>query len=422
MKSIALYYNKKRIGGSLLNSEDSDVDHQGQEMEHYSSQSSEGVSSSDKLKEGNEGDIKDTCNDENSLPQKCELHINLWKVEKGRMCLNPVIYIDFGIMFPIEYQTLCLFLPFEIDGDPMDLSEILRTNDKTLGAVFNADVQVNSKVNDNFCKISFIDDPNRKFYLYKLGETNFKKESFKNSPKGVFVKITINSRPEEFHGVDDLIYVRLRVKLKDPKDYIKSEHISNDLLQAAFSMTDLFDIRVNENRVLDSKVKETMKLQSFEIFKFDKVHLFYMVDTREIVNNGSSLKQDTRILEEDQWDKYRPKTSLHGTTFVAYHWKKRRKYNDDDKKFTERPIDSFSVFFNTVYPRIQGFRLFAYFLFAVLIGWLGSMLSFRVSDIKFENYYNLAKPTIVLFAILVVVYFVLRTNIGLKCLKIFRKR
>lgn len=69
-----------------------------------------------------------------------------------------------------------------------------------------------------------------------------------------------------------------------------TEHVSNDLLQAAFSQTDLFDLRFNEKREIDGKILEKMKSDGFKPLNFDKVHVFYIADTREDVENESSLK------------------------------------------------------------------------------------------------------------------------------------
>lgn len=425
MKSIALYYNFKRVGGNLLNrSESTEKGDNSTATAKASPNIEETAGPQTRGSEtGGAGDEKTS--KEKFAPTDTELHINVWKVEKGKMLLSPAIYMDFGIMFPCNYQTLCLFLPFEIDGDPIDLSDILRTNDQTLGAVFNSDVQVTSRVNDNYCTVSFIGDDKRKFYLYKLGETNFTTETFKKAPKGVLIKITIDSTPTDEQQECKQKYVRFRVKLKDKEQYIKSEHISNDLLQAAFSMTDLFDVRVNENRVLDSKVKETMKLNGFEICKFDKIHMFYMVDTRETVHNGSSLKQDTRILEEDQWDKYTPETDLHHTTFVAYHWKKRRKENDnkqDEGKFEDAPISNFSVFFSSVYPRLYFKRFLAYAGMIILMGWVGSMLTFHFGDVECTKLTSFVRPGVIALIIVYIALFMIFTMLGFEWFKIYRKR
>ncbi len=426
MKSIALYYSKNRISGSLFSADSHIVP--------ATTIQSAVVVEVEQSRMKIAAATRQTVNNTMPVPYKeggekaatdTELHLNVWKVETGNFFLNPAVYIDFGIMFPKSYKTLCLFLPFDIDGSPQDLSDILRANDQTLGAVFNADIQVTSRVNDNYCTVSFINE-DRSFYLYKLGETNFTTDSFTDTPKGTFIKITINSEPED--ETCGQIYVRFRVRLKDKSQYVKSEHITNDLLQAAFSMTDLYDVRVNETRVLDSKVKETMKLAQLEMCKFDKVHMFYMVDTRETVHNGSSLKQDTRILESEQWDKYQPKTSLHNTTFVAYHWKKRRKTDkDDDKKFDEKPISSFSVFFSSIYPRLYWGRMLAYVAVAILLSWVGSMLSFKFCDIVMSVddagfWKSWLKPAISIILLIFVFAYLIVTKIGMTKSKIYRKR
>ena len=47
-------------------------------------------------------------------PQLVDLHINIWKVERGKFYLKPEIYIDFGIMSSFKVQKLCLYLPFGV--------------------------------------------------------------------------------------------------------------------------------------------------------------------------------------------------------------------------------------------------------------------------------------------------------------------
>lgn len=426
MRSIALYYSKNRISGSLFSAKSHVVPattiHSSVVVEVEQSRMK--ISAATRQTANNALPIPYKANAEKAATDT-ELHLNVWKVETGGLFLSPAVYIDFGIMFPQSYKTLCLFLPFDIEGSPQDLSDILRANDQTLGAVFNADIQVTSRVSDNYCTVTFINE-DRSFSLYKLGETNFTTESFTNTPKGTFIKITINSEPED--KACRHVYVRFRVRLKDKSQYVKSEHITNDLLQAAFSMTDLYDVRVNETRVLDSKVKETMKLAQLEMCKFDKVHMFYMVDTRETVHNGSSLKQDTRILESDQWKNYQPETSLYNTTFVAYHWKKRRKMDSiDAEKFDDKPISSFSVFFSSIYPRLYWGRMLAYVAVAILLSWAGSMLCFGSDDIIMSVdgagfWKSWLKPTISIILLIIVFVYLVVTKIGLTKSKIYRKR
>lgn len=408
MKSIALYYSKKsstQDASDFQNRSSASIVEESIERTEPTSSPMDSGASSD---------------------LKTELHMNLWKVEQGALTLTPRFYFDFGIMFPKEYKALCMYLPFEIEGLPQDLSVYLTGELSTLSAVFNADTRSWAHGNPNFYNVTCTDD-GKEFYLYKLGDSNFEKTNFSHNPKeGFFLKIFINGdvdKDKETNDIDSgLIYVRFRLKLAKDCNFIRTEQISNDLLQAAFSSTDLIDIRINESRVLDSKIRERMEQQDFKPFEFDKIHLFYMVDTRENVDNGSSLKQDTRIVEQEQWGNYLPKTSLHNTTFVAYHWKKRRKFLDETNKTKEPPIKTFTVFFSTIYPKTNIKRLLAYIFVVIILGFLGSMTSFHVLQVSCSYWVSWIRPMLfILMFLFVLVYFVCR-NFGGKGVKIYRKR
>lgn len=356
-----------------------------------------------------------------------ELHLNIWKVEEGKLPMRPRFYFDFGIMFPKEYKQLCLYLPFDIEGKPKDLSGLILQKTETLSAVFNEETSVWQNSSPNFYNVRFTEDEKRKFFFYKLSDMNFDISEFviDGKKEGIFLNVLINGEPGHEETKDictDFIYVRFRVLLAKDSSFIRTESISNDLLQAAFSSTDLIDIRVNESRVLHSKIKEHMTLHSFSPCEFEKVHLFYMVDTRENVDNGSSLKQDTRIVEDELWGEYIPTTSLHNTTFVAYHWKKRRKYIDGEKEKKGETIKSFNVFFSTIYPQANVPRLFAYLFVAIIIGFLGSILTFHVSQLYSSWWPSWVRPAMIVLMLLFVVGYFVKRNFGGKRFEIFRKR
>lgn len=407
MKSIALYYSTKCQNDTSIETK----------MESGSLKESKNES------ESYEQDKEDVSKDN----LKNELHVNIWKVEEGTYKMSPRFYFDFGVMFPKEYKALCLYLPFEIDGLPEDLSGYLTGNQSALSAVFNADTRSWAHSNPNYNNVTFVGEE-KKFYFYKLGSSNFEKIDFsKNDPKqGFFLKIFINGDVDKDESKNDirsdLVYVRFRVMLAKGSDFIRTEQISNDLLQAAFSSTDLIDVRINESRVLDTKVRERMEQKEFVPFDFDKIHLFYMVDTRENVDNGSSLKQDTRIVEWEQWGDYIPKTSLHNTTFVAYHWRKKRRYIDKSSQKKEDPIKTFNVFFSTIYPKTNIKRLAVYTFVVVMLSFWGSMLSFRMNQLTCDWLQSMIRPAILVIMLLFVAGYFIKHNFGGKWFKIFRKR
>ena len=408
MKSIALYYSTKN------------------QQEEVPVDTNKIPASAEVQKKEEESNVTDKKADSKG-DLKTEFHVNIWKIEEGTYKLSPRFFFDFGVMFPKEYKSLCLYLPFEIEGSPEDLSGYLTGNQSTLSAVFNADTRTWAHNNPNYYNVTFVGG-DKSFYFYKLGSSNFEKTYFsKDDPKqGFFLKIFINGDVDKDKGKNDieadLIYVRFRVMLAKDSKFIRTEQISNDLLQAAFSSTDLIDVRINESRVLDTKIREQMEQRDFEPFEFDKIHLFYMVDTRENVDNGSSLKQDTRIVEQEQWGDYIPKTSLHNTTFVAYHWKKRRKYIDEIKKLKEEPIKTFNVFFSTIYPKTNIKRLAAYTFVVVMLGFLGSMLSFRLNELTCDWWPSLVRPALIAMMLLFVAGYFIKQNFGGKWFEIFRKR
>ena len=353
-----------------------------------------------------------------------EFHVNIWKVEEGRVFLHPRLCLDFGVLFPRSCKALCFYLPFEIEDMIIDLSDYLSSDKQTLSAVFNTEVKCWPNGNQNFYNVTFPEDASRLFYLYKLGDLNIERTAVSNDSKdGIFLTVKINGEPSKNADESDIdsnqIYVRFRLMLKKGCTFVRTEHISNDLLQAAFSSTDLFDIRINESRVLSSKIKEQMELKYFQPFTFEKIHLFYMVDTRENVDNGSSLKQDTRIVEKEQWGRYLPESSLYNTTFVAYHWKKRRKVKNGE---LENPFESFNVFFSTIYPKTNGWRLAAYTFVVVMLGFLGSMLTFRMHELSYSWWQSLIRPAVILGMFLIAAGYFIKQNFGGKGFEIFRKR
>lgn len=358
---------------------------------------------------------------------KDELHVNIWKVNEGRLCLKSCFYLDIGLKVSFAYESVRLYLPFAvIKQDPIDLCKTVMENRKLLCAIFNDEMLPTPQTNPCFCKVTRQtdgigngEDSSECFYLYQIDDNNNIdiQVDGHGKEKGTWVTVTMNGTPTNDPNPDkyqkDQLYIRFRLKVTDRSQFRITESISNDLIQAAFSRTDLFDLRINELREIDGKVLERMKTDNFSIMSFKKVHVFYITDTRESVVNGSSLKVDSRLLEKGHWIKYEPANSLHGTHYVAHHWKRRRKEEDKEN------IRSFSVFFSTQYPRLSLWRLLAYISVVILLGWSGSMLSFDTKTVLEECP---AKLVIIVCCIAMVAGFLINENIGIQMLKIFRKR
>lgn len=371
-------------------------------------------------------DDKETTSNNDSQQHKAEtveFHINLWKVKKGVVKVIPNLIFDFGIKFDSTITELCLFLPFRISKKQgvKDLGKCLSTNRNLLNAVFNEDLICQSASNHCFSKITNNTTENDidPFFIYHLGEDNFRIEDYteESEIKGTYLTIIINGNPSN-NGKTPIekYYVRFRVYVEKIKEIVRTEILSNDLLQAAFSRMDLFDIRLNEKREIPSKVEEKMKKEQFELCSFNKLHFFYIVDTHETIDNGIDIRKDSRLLENEQWIDYEPHSNIVNVNYIAHHWKRRKE---------DKPISHFSLFFSTIYPRLSIVRLTAYFSVVILLGWIGSMLSFSFHELfsnsTFPSWVKWCKPTIILVLLIALFIYIANSNFVLLIIKLKRK-
>lgn len=353
-----------------------------------------------------------------------EFHINLWKSKNGVVKIMPNLIFDFGIKFESTITELCIFLPFRISKElgVEDLGKCLSTNRDLLNAVFNEDMICQSASNHCFSRITNNANCSEQesFYIYHLGEDNYKVEDYTEDSKvkGTYLTINISGIPSnEEKTPTEKYYVRFRVYVENISEIVRTEILSNDLLQAAFSRMDLFDIRLNEKREIPSKVEEKMKKQKFELCTFNKLHFFYIVDTHESIDNGIDIRKDSRLLENEQWIQYVPHSDIANVNYIAHHWKK--------KMEKDKPISHFSLFFSTIYPRLSIVRLVAYFSIVIILGWIGSMLSFSLGPL-FEisvdsSWMKWIKPIIILLIFIALFMYIVKSNFILSMIKLKRK-
>ena len=373
-------------------------------------------------------DNKETTSNDDSKKhetEKVEFHINLWKVKNGIIKVIPNLIFDFGIKFDSTITELCLFLPFRISKElgVKDLGKCLSTNRNLLNAVFNEDMICQSASNHCFSKITnntTEDDTPTSFFIYHLGADNIKIQDYteESKVKGTYLTININGKPSNNkESQTEKYYVRFRIYVENIKEIVRTEILSNDLLQAAFSRMDLFDIRLNEKREIPSKVEEKMKKEQFDQCSFDKLHFFYIVDTHETIDNGIDIRKDSRLLENEQWFDYEPHSNIADVNYIAHHWKKKREKDES--------ISHFSLFFSTIYPRLSVVRLAAYFSIIIILGWIGSMLSFSFHELfgnsVFPSWVKWCKPTIILVILIALFIYIVKSNFILFLIKLKRK-
>lgn len=329
-------------------------------------------------------------NDENSHGIKAEkvklpsidLHINIWKTNSQFFKKENHIYIDFGIKANFEYDDLNLFLPFQLTKDGWrDLGDVVSSDNRLLCSLFNKDVTAVKEGNGCYYNIKELDNPNAKglFHLYVLGENNVTvKDS--ESLKGTWLDIKIRDHKE--FDKDDYYYVRFRVELKENCQFAIRRNLSNSLIQAAFSKLDLYDLRINETRNLDKKVKEEFRDNHFKMANFSNIHVFFIAPIKVSIDDCGIHKDDSRIIESDIWRDYEPVNSSE-QVFIGHHWEKSSKNiflgsGGSDSK--DEPFSKFNLFFTAKHPKLQLGTLFAYCFVVIIMGFIGSWLTTSSKD------------------------------------------
>ena len=359
-----------------------------------------------------------------------ELHVNIWKVYESRqLTLHPIFYLDFGIRTNFKVDKVNLYIPFKADlanavlsdPDAFDLAGKMMSNKNLLCAIFNSEMRLEHCENGCFCKVENLSNRDS-FYLYRLSSCNVETC---HDVFGSYFTLSFEGSPfaQKEQDIQEQRYVRIRLKVEDNSQFIISEHISNDLFQDAFTQMDLFDLRFNELRAIDAKVQENMHKLGFERMRFDKIHIFYVADIQEIVENRSALEMDSRIVEKELWSDYKPNNSLENTHYIAHHWSiENNKCDNDNSKEQINTTSKVSIFFTTQYPKLDWHRLIAYLAVIVLLGWLGSYLTFNGISSSWPITLDTAKSILVVVLFLYIIVFAFQENIGVRPFRFFRKR
>lgn len=319
-----------------------------------------------------------------------ELHINIWKIHAGFLNLKSNFVIDFGIKAPFSLNQIKIFLPFQLDRkNPWeDLGELVCNNNDLLCAIFNDDLCSCKESNNCYYSINSLSSADSQaFKFYVLGASNVRIEESEH-PLGTWMTLSVVKDKTDDTGS---YYVRFRVMLRKYSQLAISRAISNDLIQAAFSKLDLYDIRINENRTLDKKVKEIIQAEGYGLKKFGKIHTFYIASTKVSIDNCSVPKTDSRIIEPRVWDTYEP-LNTRTKVFLAHHWE-------------ETDTARMNLFFTAKYPRIQGVTLCAYFCVIILMGCIGSWLA--TADGIMPSWLDCVKPYVLGFIVAYIVVWAL---------------
>ena len=319
--------------------------------------------------------------DETKKEDEFEIHVNFWNTEINDVVSHKrkhLYALDFGVVCPLNLKELVLLIPAKVEKDQfVDLVSRLASDRELMCTVFNENLTIASKPTKSYHLIRN-EDESLLFLLYELSNENIVDINYSRDNGYTVIKIANNLETIPPKTAKN-IYVRFRILLNDVHAFSIQRNVSNDWFQSAFSSSYMFDFRLNDVRELDKKVSEKLKHDHYEMAKLNKVHFFYMADADEVVENGSSMKLDSRLLETQRWHLYFGNNVQLNRENLAHHWKKcilKTVRKDDEGKqvdeYVRTPFDDFSLYFKVVYSHYKYRRVLIYSTIVFILGFLAS--------------------------------------------------
>lgn len=310
-----------------------------------------------------------------------EIHVNFWNTEINDVVSHKrkhLYALDFGVVCPLNLKELVLLIPAKVEKDQfVDLVSRLASDRELMCTVFNENLTIASKPTKSYHLIRN-EDESLLFLLYELSNENIVDINYSRDNGYTVIKIANNLETIPPKTAKN-IYVRFRILLNDVHAFSIQRNVSNDWFQSAFSSSYMFDFRLNDVRELDKKVSEKLKHDHYKMAKLNKVHFFYMADADEVVENGSSMKLDSRLLETQRWHSYFGNNVQLNRENLAHHWKKcilKTVRKDDEGKqvdeYVRTPFDDFSLYFKVVYSHYKYRRVLIYSTIVFILGFLAS--------------------------------------------------
>ncbi|TGK17594.1 hypothetical protein [Leptospira stimsonii] len=299
-------------------------------------------------------------NDEENPNFRFEIHLNYWLVRK--FIRKSLYSFDLGIKLSNldKEKLLCIYIP-STDIEVSSLGHYFKS-ENLARAVFNENISLHS--DDKNVELRFAEDQERNISIYDFD----KKLDLKSEPlHGQVISFNIQELLKKAHNPKNL-YLRLRLVGPAVKKLIRLEKRGIIPFESVYSSSQIMDFRLNQFRSLNPSIKEKIK---GKIYKFDKVHFFFVVPSADEFQSSFEPINGTRNLESHLWDEYvsesKNQNLFNDPFYTAYHWKR----NSHDSK---SKIEEFSVY--AKFKRTQfGFRSFTvYSMVAILLSMMASYL------------------------------------------------
>jgi hypothetical protein len=302
-------------------------------------------------------DIKDIV-----FPVKVEVHLNFWQLKENKT-KKIRQFLDIGLMIivPNNSPNLHIFLPFAIQNPIKDLGQTLKHTD-TLRAVFNEPwrpLDDADSLAETFSVVDF--ETKTLFQIFPVPEANFKVNQFQYGSQ-----IDISLPKTKKHNT----YIRFRVFPISFSPMISEYKPKNAWLESAFTVTEIFDIHVNEKRNLSDDLLKILHSQGYIVLT--KTHVFIMRSDKYDHISSFPISIDSRTLERNIWNEYIGPEYFR-EKITAYHWKHKI---DDSVPLLNYPeeLKSYNVYSKFRFQKANWKTILVFISVLFVIGFVGSLL------------------------------------------------
>ncbi len=307
---------------------------------------------------------------------KARANVHYWKlpVEENWHSKKYSRWLDIGIIVENinnDLEEIAIYLPFRTTTDSItDLSSFVREENFVSHLFKNryGRILVKGSPSYHFLYKENSEEEDKNYYLYEICPAS--KETV-DLVKGSLLKIKIESHPETFYEIKERVsessekdkkynlYIHFRIKDVSDQGIGHTEDISNNLIQSAFSRSEMVDITFNDKVNIDhSDYQSITKEHSF--LELSEIQFTFIGASEDETITGYPPINDFELLDPSIWAEYMSGMNPNEKKCISYHWKIQ---NSPSK-----------VFFKTVYSSPSVKKFIKYSGYVVFLSFLASLL------------------------------------------------
>lgn len=303
------------------------------------------------------------------------IFVNYWKLpsKKRYRAKGYSRWLDVGVILDgisenIEEVAICL--PFKITRENIeDLSKYIKCDNLVSHILKKKYVSRSLPDSPTYHRLEVQDEAKDDYplYLYEICDNS---KDIKDLQEGSAFLLKILSDPKDPAEIKESpdnqsseprkysLYFQFRIKDLSEGDLSHNENISNDLVQSAFSRSEMVDIIFNDLSNLDHSDHQIL-MNGYQLLTLSNVDFAFIGSSEDETITGNKPFDDCELLDSKIWGDYLQSINQNGKKCLAYHWIR-----------TKKP---WKVFFKTVYSSHQGKKIVKYSFYVFLLSFLASL-------------------------------------------------